>query len=241
MRTKYIISILLLVMGLSVMSQTVHTPWGTEVDVYEQDEQSSLFRARSDMKHNSYVINGAIFHETWSDPPTYPFLSSSSTFNCHGYAWHMYWFGDGHDLDDPYNMHSYEAENYFDDPSFVECTESEADILWINDGAHSALTTDDPDELISKWATGPLATHGKGSLQSPWPPIAPNTVIYYKKCYEEYSGIYYTDNTLNECSAQFENSGTSNYVDLEIEYEIAIRFEGIFSTGTGSTLYFHPD
>lgn len=228
-------------MALFAMGQTtIYTPWGSAVSVSTpQDDMTPYQRDQWDQAHSDYEDEGAQFHRTFYGDGTYPWPSSTSKFNCHGYAWFMYW--ETNPLSAPWNMDDSEAENYFDDPSFAECSEAEADILWINNGAHSALTTGDPDDLISKWATGPLATHGKGSLQSPWPPIAPNTVIYYKKCYEEYSGIYYTDNTLNECSAQFENSGTYNYVDLEIEYEVAIRFEGIFSTGTGSTLYFHPD
>ena len=239
MKSRYIISVLLLFMGLFAMGQdSIQTPWGTTVSVWTQADMTPSQRNTMDDSLEAEYPD-AQFHPTLFGNKFYRYPSSSSKFNFHGYAWYMYWQND--EFDAPWNMHSYEAENYFDDPSFAECSEAEADILWINNGAHTALTTNDPDDLLSKWATGPLATHGKGSLDSPWPPIAPNSVTYYKKCYEEYSGIYYTDNTLNECSAQFENSGTSNYGDLEIEYEVAIRFEGIFSTGTGSTLYFHPD
>ena len=228
-------------MGLFAMGQdSVQTPWGSTVSVWTQSDMIPSQRKAMD---DSLAIDfpDAQFHPTLFGNKKHPYPSSSSKFNCHGYAWHMYWFGAGHDLDDPYNMHSYEAENYFDDPSFAECTESEADILWINDGAHSALTTDDPDDLLSKWATGPLATHGKGSLDSPWPPIYPNTVTYYKKCAETYSTIFSVDTTMNECAVKIENSSISNYVDLEFEYEEGVLIEGTFTTGVGATLYIHPD
>lgn len=242
MKTKYIISILLLVLGISVVGQTstVYTPWGTEVDVWTQQDMGTQARHDYDNRpqYTYYKNNGTDFLPTL--PNGYPSdPSSSSKFNCHGYAWYMYWRGSSQ-FNAPWHIDSDEAEKYFDDPSYVECSEADADIYWINSGAHSALATEDQDELLSKWGEGPLAVHGKGSAHSPWPTTSANTT-YYKLCYKEYTGSFGVDNTLDECSALFENSGTSNYVDLEIEYEVAIRFEGIFSTGTGSTLYFHPD
>jgi hypothetical protein len=43
------------------------------------------------------------------------------------------------------------------------------------------------------------------------------------------------------CAINFKNTIVSSYVDLEVEYEKGIKIEGAFSTGTGATLYFHPD
>ena len=122
----------------------------------------------------------------------------------------------------------------------MECSASEADILWINNGAHSALTTNDPDELLSKWASGPLAVHGKGSGESPWPITGSNTT-YYKKCSTTRTGAIYSDITLSYCAVKFNSTSVSNYVDLEVEYEEAILIEGTFTTGTGATLDFYPD
>ncbi len=238
MKIYCIISILLFVMGLSVMGQTstVYTPWGTEVSVTEPDEGGLNGRLYYENEAKSAHPN-AIYHKTW---PVYPYLDLSSTFrfNCHGYAWHMFWFGEDDELDEPVKMTLTEAEKYFNDGSFIECTQSEAEIWWINGGSHSAAALDNPAYLKSKWANGPLVTH----LINDQPYIPDmNYTSFFKQCYKDYTGVYTSDITLNECSAQFTNSGTSNYVDLEIEYEVAIRFEGVFSTGTGSTLYFHPD
>lgn len=241
MKSISIISVLLLFMGLFVMGQsTIYTPWGTPVTVAVQADMTPIQRNNWDIYYISLCPNARFLPTLFGDK-LYRYPSSTSTFNCHGYAWYMFWLGSANEFNTPYIMNSSEAENYFDDPSFEECSEAEADIFWINNGAHTALTTNDSDTLLSKWGTGPLAIHGKGSLDSPWPPTAPNTVTYYKLCYQEYTINFNVDETRNECAAQYENSSISNYVDLDIEYEKAVRFIGTFSTGTGSTLYIHPD
>lgn len=240
MKTTYIACILLFAIGLPLLGQTstVNTPWGTAVNVFTQSDMDPDDRHTYDGFYSSYENNGAQFLPTLpGGNPPYP--SSSSKFNCHGYAWYMYWRGSSQ-FDAPWKMHDYEAEKYFDDPSYVECSATDADILWINDGAHSALTTEDPDELLSKWADGPLAVHGKDSGESPWPITSTNTV-YYKKCLEEISTTYYSDISLEYCGINFKNTIVSNYVDLEVEYEKGIKIDGTFSTGTGATLYFHPE
>lgn len=240
MKTRYLIIIILTLLGISVVGQTsstVETPWGTTVNVWTPQNDMTL-KQRDDMDDSvaTQYPNADFLPTLPNGNPTDP--SSSSMFNCHGYAWFMYHEED--EFDAPWNMHSNDAEKYFEDPSFAECTESEADILWINNGAHSALTTDDPDELLSKWATGPLAIHGKGSSDSPWPPTSSNTT-YYKKCLEKISTTYYSDISLVYCAINFKNTVVSSNVDLEAEYEKVIKIEGTFSTGTGATLYFHPE
>lgn len=236
MKIRIIISTLSLFMCLFVMGQsTVLTPWGTSVTVYSQGSMSYLQRVQSDLDHADAYPDADFLPTLPNGHPSDP--SSTSQFNCHGYAWYMFWRGDD-EFDDPWNMNQTEAEKYFEDPSYTACSLAEAEIWWINGGSHSALATETSGELLSKWDTGPLATHGTGYNDFPNAPIY--SVTYYKKCYKEYSGTFGSDNTLDECSAQFEDSGISNYVDLEIEYEVAVRLVGTFSTGTGSTLYIHP-
>ncbi len=237
MKTKYIISILLLVMGMSTIGQTVYTPWGTPVDVTEPNEGDIDGRLYWENLRRGQWPN-AEYHTTWPVYPLYPYLSSTFKFNCHGYAWHMFWFGEDDELDEPVKMTLAEAENYFDDPSFMECAQSEADIWWINGGSHSAVATDNPAFLKSKWADGPLATHR--IAESPYPPNMSYTT-FYKKCSYKITNTYDTDITLNFCAIHLHNSSVLNYVDLEIEYEKGVLIDGTFSTGTGATLYFHPD
>lgn len=224
MKTRYLISVFLLFLGISVVGQTsstVETPWGTTVNVWIPQNDMTL-EQREDMDDSLAAdFPDADFHPTLPNGnPSDP--SSSSMFNCHGYAWFMYHEED--EFDAPWNMLSTEAENYFNDPSFKECTKAEADIWWINNGSHSALATDRTDTLKSKWGTGPLATHDKDEH-----PYAPNSsVTYYKKCSDTYNNwTFNDDDTMNECALKIESSSISNYVDLEIEYEET--YKSVFS------------
>ena len=237
MKSKYILSVLISFMGLSVMGQyTVETPWGTTVNVWTQDDQDPGDRDEMDDDYAGDYPD-AEFQPTLTTQ-NYPNLSSTSKFNCHGYAWYMYWFGDADEMDDPWNMNDTEAAKYFNDPSFKSCAIADADIWWINGGTHSALATDNANELKSKWGVGPLAIHGIENDDSPYPITS---VTYYKKCYREVSGLFTSDITLNHCKVKFNSTTVFNYVDLEIEYEDWLLIEDNFLTGTGTTLYIHPD
>ena len=243
MKTKYIHIILLLVIGMSVVGQTetIYTPYGTEVSVTEPDPMTSWARNNRDYYYRVTLNHpDPVFHVVWPDPPTYLYLSSTTRFNCHGYAWHMFWLGEELEdqLAEPYEMSYTEAANYFTDPSVKECTQSEADIWWINEGAHSAVATGDPDYLKSKWGDGPLATHE--IEDQPYTVDYPST-SFYRKCYRELTGNYTSDDILYHCTVNIYSVAVSNNVDLEIEYEDWLVIESGFVTGTGSTLYLHPE
>lgn len=239
MKKKIIISILFLSLGLFVIGQTtIYTPYGTSVSVTEPEDMTSWARNNRDYYYRVTQNHpDAIFHVVWPDPPTYLYLSSTLKFNCHGYAWHMFWLGED-ELDEPYEMSDTEAANYFTDPSFKECTQSEADIWWINNGTHSAVATGDPDYLKSKWGDGPLATHEIDDQ--------PYTVDYdfthfYRKCYREVTGNVPSDDTWYHCKVKLYDSNVNSNVDLTIEYEDWLLIESDFGTGSGSTLYLYPE
>lgn len=237
MKTCNIVCILLVWMNLPLIGQTtVQTPWGTSVNVTTPSELDVTSRAYWDSIRKVQHPQ-ASFQKTWPVYPYYPNLSSSGRFNCHGYAWHMYWFGEDDELDEPVKMEYTAAENYFNDPSFKECTQSEADIWWFNGGTHSAVATDQTNMLKSKWDIGPLAVHYYND--HPYTPI--NTIKYYKVCLYETSGTIYSDITMDYCAVKLNSVSVSSYVDLEIQYEEGVLINGPFSTGTGATLYFHPD
>jgi len=241
MKTKYIISILLLTIGMSVVGQsdTIYTPYGTSVTVSEPDDMDSEDRHYWDSVYADDYPD-AEFHAVWPDPPTYPNLSSTLRFNCHGYAWHMYWLGEDLEdqLDEPYEMSVSQAAKYFTDPSFKECTQSEAEIWWINDGAHSAVATGNPDYLKSKWGDGPLATH---EIDDQPYTVDYQTTNFYRKCYREVTVNVDSDDTMYHCKVKLYDSSVSSNVDFEIEYEDWLIIDSDFATGTGSTLYLHPE
>lgn len=241
MKSKIIIGIPILFLGLLVMGQTptVQTPYGTSVDVWTQDEMGDDPDDRhvNDDLYDRYIDSGAVFFPTLPGGNS-PYPSSTSKFNCHGYAWHMSWMGPTNEFDEPWNMTDLEAANYFNDPSFKSCAKADADVWWINGGTHSALATGNPDELKSKWGTGPLATHGIGDYDSPYPITS---VTYYKECYREVSGFIPSDDTQYHCKVNVNGTTVFSNVDFEIEYEDWLLIEDSFLTGTGSTLYFHPE
>jgi len=238
MRKMISISIIFFFLGLVVIGQpsTIYTPWGTPVTVSEQGDMTPSQRATWDQEHSDYQDSGAFFHRTLIGDANNPWPSSTSTFNCHAYAWHMSLLGELHEFDDPYIMTDTEAEKYFDDPSYMECTKAEADVWWINNGAHSALAVSTTDWLKSKWGTGPLATHHKDNQ-----PTTITSVTYYKECSQNITTIYSVNATLSYCSVKLSNSSVAGNVDLEIEFEKAIQINGTFTTGSGATLDLHPE
>lgn len=243
MKTIYIISVLISFMGLFAMGQTptIQTPWGTTVDVWTQEDDDPEERYNNDQRYIIPYVNpgGANFLPTLPGDNNYQ-PSSSLTFDCHGYAWYMYW-RESDPFGDPWHISPTEVANYWNDPSFVECTAAEADILWISNGAHSALTTTDTTKLLSKWGDGPLAVHGKAIGQSPWPVTSSTTVTYYKKCLEEFTGTIYSDLDEDHCGTRFNDVTVSNFVEIDIEYEEGVVIEGTFITGIGVTLNIYPD
>ncbi|MDR2907778.1 MAG: gliding motility-associated C-terminal domain-containing protein [Bacteroidales bacterium] len=98
---------------------------------------------------------------------TYDGLSSTAKFNCHGYAWLRSvdgtdrWIGTGWglpwEIDDPETI-------YMTDGSYKEVPEWEypGKVYWGGYGEdHSAVTTSEPDIVISKWNAWPLMRHHK--------------------------------------------------------------------------------
>ncbi len=89
----------------------------------------------------------------------------SSTYNCHGYAWHIvdnntptgnYWinrFIDDSSLED--NLERYWTNDYYQEVS----TEPEAEKIYYSFADHSAIKASTPGYYVSKWGYGPLVTH----------------------------------------------------------------------------------
>jgi len=84
--------------------------------------------------------------------------TSTWTYNCHGYAWHMteggstVWIG----------WHTTSEEDvYWTDQSYIETTEANASKISYYNGDHSAVQTSTQGEYISKWGDKVLMEHAR--------------------------------------------------------------------------------
>jgi len=98
------------------------------------------------------------------------------------------------------------------------------------------MTTGIPGTWRSKWDVGPLVQHDWDDQ-----PYGTTGLVYYKRCFKRITAVYSEDLEMEHCKVQFLNSSVSNNVDLEVSYEDWVQIEGTFSTGTGATLYIHPN
>ncbi len=241
MRKRHITSCFLSLAVITVFGQgsidtIVHTPYGNEVDATyvpvdaNPSERHFLDSIRADSFPN------AIFYPTYPDIPSYPDLSSTYRFNCHGYAWHMT-KGDYsiEDFTDPVVMVYEYAELYFtNDPSFKECEVSEANIWWINDGAHSALATSSENHLKSKWDNGPLAYHHKNES-----PYSISSVSFYKLCFKRLTKYYSSYEFEDCCKLELLNSYINDEGNVDIEFEDWVELTGTFTVEEGAELFIH--
>ena len=141
----------------------ITTPNGTPVNAYisyELDPDS--IKARNiyiDTTYTSAIRKG----------------DATGKYNCHGYAWigeqsgEFYWFNEPH--------------KYWGDYSYIQTSESEADIIYYSGGDmdHSAIKSfypSHPTYHVSKWARDPLMLHPPG--YGPKEFYAGATPTYYK-------------------------------------------------------------
>ena len=81
----------------------------------------------------------------------------SATYNCHSYAWNMVeggftcWLNQFPDL-----------KKYWEDGSYVQTTESEAEKIFYFNGDHSAVVSSVAGKYESKWGSAPLMRHSPG-------------------------------------------------------------------------------
>ncbi|OJV80511.1 MAG: hypothetical protein BGO34_15530 [Bacteroidia bacterium 44-10] len=86
--------------------------------------------------------------------------SATTSYNCHGYAWHMAGGGDpvwiGY-----YSGQQGDEDIYWGDYSYVSTTETLAEKISYYEDNHSAIPTTITGTYISKWGEGPLMRHAK--------------------------------------------------------------------------------
>ena len=215
---------------------TLKTPYGWNEIANIQSEVSNSDRETLD----NYYINDPDYAD--ADPVDWgEAYYSSSTFNCHGYVWHMTTVIDN----DPDLNKRVWIENSDGSLAYVEDNVSYKEVyeevypgyVYWSSGSHSARTTDTPNWWRSKWGCGPLMEHD--SLTHPY---AKSGFRHFKRCYYKVSGKEYDeDDTLFVCKHELEDCSVDASVDLEIEYEDWLKITGEFSTGVGVELDFHPE
>ena len=87
--------------------------------------------------------------------PSATFIANSSTtYNCHSYAWNMKWGGPTCWL-----MQSPDLHYYWDDCSYALTNDIGVDVIFYHNGDHSAVKSSVSGQYESKWGSAPLMRH----------------------------------------------------------------------------------
>jgi len=133
------------------------TPRGNTVLTYVMCEADAKTRADCDKQLAAAYPNAQVIKNyTGCDG-----ISSTNKFNCHGYAWIK--AAEGVDIDRWIGLalNNRDPDIYMTDGSYLEVPMAAypGKIFWNRPGDHSAVTTDQPGIVISKWNNGPLMKH----------------------------------------------------------------------------------
>lgn len=110
---------------------------------------------------------------------------ASSTYNCHGYAWHMYNEADPAYISNPVWMSDLHWL-FLTSVCYAETiTPVYPGKVVYENANHSAVTTNVPDEFISKWGWNPLVRHHKDHC----PYDDYTSLTYYKQNFDLISGL----------------------------------------------------
>ena len=172
--------------------------------------------------------------------PTYNGYSSTGKFNCHGYAWLRVEQGIDRWIEKYLNGSNLGA--FVRDGSYVEVPSETfpGKVFWTSDD-HSAITTEEPGWVISKWANGPLCKHRWN--YSPYG-SSPTLKDYVKNCEGDFVSpptdfidqTVTTDQTVTGCSINVQNVIVTNNAKLKLGTLGEVRIEGTFKVQLGSEL-----
>ncbi len=209
------------------------TPWGVNVSTDSMEEAILTDRIYGDDYHRNQGFTEVTYLETYG-------LDASSTdkFNCHGWAWYMSEPAGGSGLLDPRDIGITNSTLPYISDSIsykVVSSESEADIVWWEDGSHSALTTETSGVWTSKWQYGPLVQHDWDDQ-----PYGSTGLVYYKRCFHRITGLINSNYDEDHCKVEFENLTISDGLSVIVEFEDWVFLDGSFTVGTGVTLDIKP-
>jgi hypothetical protein len=174
--------------------------------------------------------------------PTYGDGSSSTTkFQCHGYAWIRVDYGVDRWIEPGFYS---DLGKFISDDSYVR-VDSEtfpAKISWTNTD-HSGITTPESGLVISKWLIGPLCRHRWDNSPYGTPDSPPSLIYYVRNCDNTGTLIINLENqtiTTNQthtaCSINVKNVKVSNNSKLILDAENEFNIIGEFEVELGSEL-----
>ena len=192
-----------------VRAANVYTPKGSDVTASSSSEGWSPFQRDSVDNYFLTAYYPAIKIPTYGEYGGEE-LSSTTRFNCHGYAWHV--SERGVDNTNEYRWMGNENIYWedFDEPSYTEVNHSgyPEKISYRPPGVdHSAVVTDNSQWVTSKWAEGPLMYH------------APNNCPYVRY-YSDPSAVYLKYYQLNPKIVEGSTDVLCDYDERTFETDI---------------------
>ena len=203
--------------------QTVYTPNGTSITAWKllTGDWSQLQKDSLKLHWLSHFSNRISFIEeaTWS-------------YNCHAYAWLVSEGGEKVWVQTPGD------DTFWNDGSFYQVSNpSEATKVSFASDDHSAITTDNPSYLISKWGNGPLFRHRIEVC-----PYISNNLVYYKKIVFDILGAsqvcslnetFSLNNLPSTCSVVWSCSDNISYVSGQGTATYTVKKANMSLPGSG--------
>lgn len=149
------VTTIFLLMGIQLFAQsyiTVKTPKGQSIEAITGIQELSSSEIQS--------LNEK--YKTCFSQATY-LGSSTTSYNCHAYAWHITEGGDRCWINQTKNDGSANVALYWTNDAYTSTTESSAEKIFYYDGDHSAVKSSTVSGMYeSKWGSGPLMRHAPG-------------------------------------------------------------------------------
>jgi hypothetical protein len=189
--------------SLSIQTATIYTPNGCLVS--DTDYTPEIYDSEEKTYWNQY------YQELF--PQNTLVGSTTSTYNCHAYAWHMteggsaVWMG----------LYTNPTSVYWTDGSYSPASTATAAGLKVSYASdnHSAVTTGVSGEFISKWGNKVLMRHMYYNC-----PYTYSTLNYYKKNQLSITGRYAQNSTWHTLN-------TVNFVAAAVPITLNVDYPGV--------------
>lgn len=223
--TLIVLQVLFIRVSISQVYQntTIYTPKGTPVTVWTLISGDYTEQEKLDWKN--------FFLDLYDNRII--FVSEATyTYNCHAYAWYM---TEGGIAIFP-SIQNFDV--FWSDGSYTLSSPSVGTKILYVDGDHSAIATNDPSMVESKWASGPVFRHAIEDC--PYYGYATHIDYYIKDCDTYYMNkTVAVDTTIFGCNNTYiQDVNIINNAKLKviIGTGTAVRVEGAFKVQLGSEL-----